>query len=47
MFPDNGETTTAAYRRFRVSQGRISQIRKELLLAWNHFQGDGSALAVV
>ena len=46
MFLANGETTSAAAMRFRVSQGRISQIRRELLLAWNRFQGDQPALAV-
>jgi hypothetical protein len=44
-FLANGETTTAAAKRFRVSQGRISQIRKELFLAWRHFQGDEPAMA--
>ena len=45
-FLANGETTTAAAKRFRVSQGRISQIRKELFLAWHRFQGEEPALAV-
>jgi hypothetical protein len=45
-FLANGETTTAAAKRFRVSQGRISQIRKELFLAWHRFQGDDPALVV-
>ena len=45
MFLANGETTTAAAKRFRVSQGRISQIRKDLFLAWHRFQGEESALA--
>ena len=45
-FLANGETTTATAKRFRVSQGRISQIRKELFLAWNHFQGEQPALAI-
>ena len=45
-FLANGETTTAAAKQFRLSQGRISQIRKELLLAWHCFQGDEPALAV-
>jgi hypothetical protein len=35
-----GETTTAAAKKFGVSQGRISQMRKELLLAWQNFQGE-------
>ena len=45
-FLANGETTTAAAKRFRVSQGRVSQIRKELFHAWNRFQGDEPASAV-
>ena len=45
-FLASGETTTAAAKRFRVSQGRISQIRKELFLAWHRFQGDEPALAI-
>ena len=46
-FLAGGETTTAAAKRFCVSQGRISQIRKELFLAWHRFQGEEPALAVV
>lgn len=45
-FLADGETTTAAAKRFRVSQGRISQIRKELLLAWRRFQGEEPASVV-
>ena len=45
-FLANGETTSAASRRFRISQGRVSQIRKELFLAWHRFQGDEPALAI-
>jgi hypothetical protein len=45
-FLSNGETTNAAARRFRVSKGRISQIRKELFLAWHRFQGEDPALGV-
>jgi hypothetical protein len=41
-----GETTTAASKRFRISQGRISQIRRELFLAWQRFQGEEPAFAV-
>jgi hypothetical protein len=41
-----GETTTAAAKRFHVSQGRISQVRKELLEAWRRFQGEEPALAL-
>jgi len=35
-----GQTTTAAARRFRVSQGRISQLRRELAANWKRFVGD-------
>jgi hypothetical protein len=45
-FLAGGETTTAAARRFRVSPGRISQIRRELFLAWHRFHGDTPALAL-
>ena len=45
MFLGNGETTSAAAKRFRVSQGRISQIRRELLSAWRRFQGEEPAPA--
>lgn len=45
-FLANGETTTAAAKRFHVSAGRISQIRRELLLAWHRFQGDEFGLEV-
>jgi hypothetical protein len=44
-FLANGETTTAAAKRFRVSQGRISQIRKELYRAWRRFQGEEPVVA--
>ncbi len=39
-FLAQGESTTAAAEKFGVSLGRISQIRKELKLAWNRFSGD-------
>lgn len=45
-FLAKGETTIAAAKRFHVSHGRISQIRRELFLAWHHFQGEEPALAV-
>lgn len=35
-----GETTTATARKFCVTTGRISQIRKELLQHWQRFQGE-------
>jgi hypothetical protein len=44
-FLSRGETTAAAAKRFRVSPARISQIRRELLGAWRHFQGEEPALA--
>jgi hypothetical protein len=45
-FLAKGESTTSAAKRFRLSQGRISQIRKELFLAWHRFQGNDPSLAV-
>jgi hypothetical protein len=39
-FLANGETTTAAAKRFRRSAGRISQVRRQLYEAWHEFQGD-------
>ena len=44
-FLASGESTTATAKRFRVSPGRVSQIRRELHVAWNLFQGDEPALA--
>lgn len=44
-FLARGETTTAAAKRFRVSQGRISQIRRQLFEAWHRFQGEMSVPA--
>jgi hypothetical protein len=44
-----GQTTTAASRKFKVSPGRISQIRRELAQSWRTFSGDDpgpAALAV-
>jgi hypothetical protein len=46
LFLANGETTSATAKRFRLSQGRVSQIRRQLYLAWHQFQGDASDLAV-
>jgi hypothetical protein len=42
-----GETTKNVAKRFRVSPGRVSQIRRELFNSWNRFQGeaDGPATA--
>jgi hypothetical protein len=45
-FLSRGETTNAAARKFDVSAGRISQIRKELKEAWQKFVGDEPELAV-
>ncbi len=45
LFLATGETTGAAARRFRVSPGRISQIRKGLHETWRTFQGEIPALA--
>ena len=45
-FLASGETTTAAAERFRISKGRISQIRGELLLAWHRFQGEEPTVVV-
>lgn len=35
-----GETTTATARKYRLSPGRISQLRRELAASWNAFQGE-------
>jgi hypothetical protein len=43
-FLANGETTSATAKRFRLSAGRISQIRRQLFEAWHMFQGDDPAL---
>jgi hypothetical protein len=45
-FLARGETTSAAAEKFKVSAGRISQVRKELLLAWHRFVGDDPEPAV-
>ena len=39
-FLANGETTTVAARRFKVSAGRISQLRRELAANYRSFVGD-------
>ena len=41
-----GETTTTTAGKFKVSPGRISQIRKELCRAWHRFQGEEPGMAV-
>ena len=38
-FLANGESTTAAAQRFKVSAGRISQLRRELAASWTRFIG--------
>jgi DNA-binding NarL/FixJ family response regulator len=43
-----GQSTKQAARQFRVSAGRVSQIRRELKASWERFQGEtpiGSAVA--
>ena len=35
-----GETTKTAARKFRVSAGRISQLRREFEDSWADFQGE-------
>ena len=35
-----GETTNVTARHFRVSAGRISQVRRELALSWRRYQGE-------
>ncbi len=39
-FLAQGETTKTAARKFRVSQGRISQLRRELAANYRTFVGD-------
>jgi hypothetical protein len=41
-----GETTKKAARKHRVSPGRISQVRRELLEAWMEFIGEDQEAAV-
>jgi len=38
----SGESTKSAARKFRVSAGRISQLRRELATAWREFQGEAA-----
>ncbi|MCH8148689.1 MAG: hypothetical protein IH987_11940 [Planctomycetes bacterium] len=42
-----GETTGAAAKKFRVTPGRISQIRRELEQSWRTFQGEETSSAAV
>jgi DNA-directed RNA polymerase sigma subunit (sigma70/sigma32) len=46
-FLASGETTTAASKKFKISAGRISQLRKELAENWRHFVGDEPSAAAV
>ena len=39
----SGERTGAVAKRYRVSPGRVSQIRKELAASWRQFQGEPAA----
>jgi len=41
-----GESTKAAARKHRVSPGRISQMRRELMAAWKMFVGENQDAAV-
>jgi DNA-binding NarL/FixJ family response regulator len=38
-----GHSTSAVAKRFKVSPGRISQLRNELQQSWLEFQGETSA----
>lgn len=40
-----GETTSAAARKFRVTPGRISQLRRELAASWDAFHGQAEQAA--
>ncbi len=44
-FLSQGESTSAAARKFKVSDGRISQLRKELAQSWHRFVGDDGPAA--
>jgi hypothetical protein len=46
-FLAGSETTAAAAEKFRMSAGRISQIRSELRESWRSFVGDGDPPAAV
>ncbi len=46
-FLASGETTTAASKKFKISAGRISQLRKELAENWRRFVGDEPSAAAV
>ncbi len=40
QFLSLGHRTSEAARKFRVSEGRVSQLRKELAESWRKFVGD-------
>ena len=42
-----GEATTAVARQFRISPGRISQLRRELKRSWEEFQGEARGATAV
>ena len=42
-----GETTQAVAELFRVTAGRISQIRRQLQQAWEEFQGEDPSLTLI
>ena len=44
-FLAQGESTRAAAKKFRISDGRISQLRRELAESWNKFTGDNEGNA--
>ena len=46
LFLAVGETTNAAAKKFGVTAGRISQLRRELRNAWQVFQGEASAMSI-
>jgi hypothetical protein len=37
-----GETISEAARKFKVTPGRVSQVRRELAESWNEFQGEAA-----
>ena len=43
----SGESTRETAKRFKLSSGRISQIRAELKQSWQAFQGEPVAAAAV
>jgi hypothetical protein len=42
-----GNTTGEVAKRFDVSAGRVSQLRRELAESWKAFQGENAAPAAV